>query len=104
MTQLAQAERRTTVLMSTLAAAAVSIAITTTGLFVVTQVGQPAAPGGGTAAGVTRDARLAQGLQAGQAWEAQRRQQSPFDIHRQSVLTQAGIEWQLRYEQTNPNR
>lgn len=76
MTQLQQAERRTTVLTSALVAAVIAIAITVSGMLIAPSfVQQPSSNAGD----VTRDERLDR-AEAG------------------------GLEWQERYEQMYPTR
>ena len=75
MTQLQQAERRTTVLTSALVAAIIAITITVSGMLIAPSFVQPSSNAGD----VTRDERLDR-AEAG------------------------GLEWQERYEQMYPTR
>lgn len=97
MTQLAQAGRRTTVVTSAIVAAAVSAAITISLLLFL-----------GTLSTVSFDspdtARLDRAVEAGRAWERQRLVESPAYYERLHAIEQAGLDWQLRHEMTNPNR
>lgn len=97
MTQLQQAGRRTTVVTSAIVAAAVSAAITISGLLLVPAL---------TAVPFDRPdtAGLDRAVESGRAWQAQRLIESPAYYERLHAVEMAGLEWQLRYEQTNPNR
>lgn len=98
MTQLEQAGRRTTVVTSAIVAAAVSAAITVSGLLLVPAL---------TAAPITdtpNAERFERAVQSGQAWQRQRLVESPAYYERLHAVEVAGLEWQLRYELTNPNR
>jgi hypothetical protein len=75
MTQLQQAERRTTVLTSAIVAAAIAIAITVSGLLIAPNlVADPVTPS------------------------------VPTSDERLDRAEQAGLEWQARYEQMYPTR
>jgi hypothetical protein len=74
MTQLQQAERRTTVLTSAIVSAAIAIAITVSGMLIAPSFVQPS-----NADELTRDARL-------------------------DRAERGGLEWQARYEQMYPTR
>lgn len=100
MTQLQQADRRANVLTSALVAAVVSGTITISGILVVAQFdAAPAAQAAPAAVSATAE-RLAA---AERAWEEQRHQQSADWIRHEGMLEQYGVEWQARYEQTNPH-
>jgi hypothetical protein len=99
MTQYQHADRRTTVLMPALVAAAVSAVITSAG---VLYVAQPTTPTNPQSAPISRTAGA---VAAGILWEAQRDQQSVSGLRRArayEAMLQAGAEWQLRYEQITP--
>ncbi len=98
MTQLQQAGRRTTVVTSAIVAAAVSAAITISGLLLFTALS--AAPISDT----PDQARLDRAVAAGRAWEHQRTIESPFHYERLHAAEQAGLEWELRYEQITARR
>lgn len=93
MTQLEQAGRRTTVLISAAVALVVSIAITISGMLIIPELTRAPA-----LEGVDRYA------ESGRAWQAQRELESSHFRNRLHALVQGEAEWQLRYEQTNPNR
>jgi hypothetical protein len=98
MTQLQQAGHRTTVVTSAIVAAAVSAAITVSGLLIVPAL---------TAVQIedaSNQASLDRAVDAGRAWQRQRMIESPAYYTGLHAAEQAGLEWQLRYEQTNPNR
>jgi hypothetical protein len=99
MTQLQQAGRRSTVLTSAIVAAVVSVAVTISGLLIVPELTR--AP---TVTDAGREARLDRAVAAGLAWQDQRQLESVHYRDHQRLIEQAGIEWQLRYELTNPNR
>ena len=93
MTQLEQADRRTTVLVSAAVALVVSLAITISGMLIIPQL--TSAP---ASEGVDRYADAARG------WQAQRESESSHFRNRLHALVQGESEWQLRYDQSNPNR
>ena len=98
MTQLQQAGRRATVVTSAIVAAAVSAAITISGLLIVPAL---------TAVPITETAqtdRLDRAVDAGLAWQRQRLVESPAYYERFHAAEQAGLAWQLHVELTNPNR
>lgn len=97
MTQLAQAGRRTTVATSAIVAAAVSAAITISALLIVPALTAVPFDGLDTTG-------LDRAVEAGRAWQHQRLIESPAYYEGLHAAEQAGLEWQLRYEQTNPNR
>ena len=99
-TQLQQADRRANVLTAALVAAAVSGTITISGILVAGQLGTAPAPLAAPAVVGSAAERL---IGAERAWEEPRRQQSVDWIRRERMLEQYGVEWQARYEQTNPN-
>lgn len=95
MTQLEQVGRRTTVVTSAIVAAAVSAAITVSGLLLVPAL---------TAAPITdtpNAERLDRAVESGRAWQRQRLVESPAYYERLHAVEVAGLEWQLRYELTN---
>jgi hypothetical protein len=98
MTQLEHTGRRTTVVTSAIVAAAVSVIITISGLLVVPNLtslpGPQADPG--------REARLDRAVDAGRAWQRQRMAESPAYYEGLHRAEQAGLEWQVRSELTNP--
>lgn len=99
MTQLEHAGRRTTVVTSAIVAAAMSATITVSALLIVPAI---------TAAPVSQadsagEARLDRAVDAGRAWQRQRQAESAAyyaGLHR---AEQAGLEWQIRAELTNPH-
>ena len=98
MTQLEQVGRRSTVVTSAIVAAAVSAIITVSGLLIVpalTAMPFPTSPD---------TARMDRAVDAGRAWQRQRMIESPAHYEGLHAAELAGLEWQLRYEQTNPNR
>lgn len=98
MTQLEVAGRRTTVVTSAIVAAAVSAAISISGLLLVPVL---------TAAPINDSpgaSRLDRAVEAGRAWQRQRLVESPAYYDRLHRAEQAGLEWQLRYEQSTPDR
>lgn len=102
MTQLQQAGRRSMVLTSAIVAATVaatvSAIITVSGLLIVptlTAVPFRASPD---------TARMERGVESGIAWQRQRLVESPAYYERLHAVEMAGLAWQLRQEQTNPNR
>ena len=98
MTQLQQADRRVTVMTSAFVAAIISAAITISGLLIVpalTAMPLPATPD---------TARFDRAVEAGQAWQRQRLIESPAYYERLHAAEVAGLEWQIRYELTNPSR
>lgn len=99
MTQLEHAGRRTTVLTSTIVAAAVSTIITVSGLLVVPSLSAAPAPQTDSAS----ELRLDRAIEAGRAWQRQRLAESPVHYERLHLAEQAGLEWQVRSELTNPN-
>jgi hypothetical protein len=98
MTQLQQAGRRTTVVTSAFVAAAVSATITISGLLIVPSL--TTAPG--APVDTAQEARLDRAVQSGRAWQKQRMAESPTYYNGLHAAEQAGIEWQNRYELTNP--
>lgn len=98
MTQLQQAGRRATVVTSALVAALVSAAITISALLVVPALTAMPFPD------AADNARLDRAVDAGRAWQRQRLVESAAYHERLHAAEQAGLEWQLRYELTNPNR
>lgn len=99
MTQLEQAGRRTTVVTSALVAAAVSAIITISGLLVVPTF--TALPG--PQADPAREARLDRAVDAGRVWQRQRMAENPAYYEGLHRAEQAGLEWQVRAELTNPH-
>ena len=100
MTQLEQAGRRTTVVTSAIVAAFVSAAITVSGALIVpAMIASP-----NSTADAPRSERLDRAVDAGQAWQRQRLVESAAHYNGLHAAEQAGLEWQLRYEQTSPNR
>ncbi len=97
MTQLEQAGRRTTVATSAIVAAAVSAAITISALPLIPAL--TAIPFDSP-----DSARVDRAVESGRAWQHQRRVESPAYYEGLHAAEQAGLEWQLRYEQTNSNR
>jgi len=98
MTQLQQAGRRPTVVTSAIVAATVSAIITVSGLLIsstLTAVPFPASPD---------TARMERGVESAIAWQRQRLVESPAYYERLHAVEMAGLAWQLRQEQTNPNR
>ena len=98
MTQLQQAGRRPTVVTSAIVAATVSAIITVSGLLIsstLTAVPFPASPD---------TARMERGVESGIAWQHQRLVENPAHYERLHAVEVAGLAWQLRQEQTNPNR
>lgn len=98
MTQLQQAGRRPTVVTSAIVAAIVSAIVTVSGLLIVpalTAVSFPPSPD---------TARLERAVDAGRAWQRQRLVESPAYYERLHAVEMAGLGWQLRHEQTTPNR
>ncbi|HEX2884322.1 MAG TPA: hypothetical protein VHQ42_07095 [Candidatus Limnocylindria bacterium] len=98
MTQLQQVDRRTAVVTSALVAALVSAVITISGLLLIPQL--TAAPNADT----PDTARLDRAVEAGLAWQHQRLVESPAYWERVHAAEQAGLAWQLRYEQIAPSR
>lgn len=99
MTQLEQAGRRTTVVTSALVAAAVSAIITISGLLIVPTF--TALPG--PEVDPAREARLDRAVDAGRAWQRQQMAESPVYYEGLHRAEQAGLEWQVRAELTNPH-
>lgn len=100
MTQLQQVERRTTVLTSAVVAAVISVVITLSGLLLI-----PALTGVTTSVTDSPNAAsLDRAVDAGRAWERQRQVESAEHYNGVHAAERAGLEWQLRYEQTNPLR
>lgn len=97
MTQLQQAGRSTTVVTSAIVAAAVSTAITISALLLIPAISAASFDSPDTA-------RLDSAVESGRAWQHQRLVESPAYYEGLHAAEQAGLEWQLRYEQTNPNR
>ncbi|HSK47936.1 MAG TPA: hypothetical protein VLA05_08040 [Coriobacteriia bacterium] len=93
MTQMEHVDRRTTVLVSAAVALVVSLAITISGMLIIPQLTSTPA-----SEGVDRYA------EAGRAWQVQRELESSHFRNRLHALAQGEAEWQLRYDQTNPNR
>ena len=93
MTQLEQADRRTTVLVSAAVALVVSLAITISGMLVIPQLTSAPEPAAGD-----RYAEAARG------WQAQRELESSHFRNRLHALVEREGDWQLRHDQTNPNR
>lgn len=93
MTQLEQAGRQATVLTSAAVALVVSLAITISSMLIIPQLTSAPAP-----EVVDRYA------EAVSAWQAQRELESSHFRNHLHALVQGEAEWQLRYEQTNPNR
>lgn len=100
MTHLEQAGRRTTVVTSAIVAAAVSAAITVSAMLIVP--GMTANLGSNE--GPVQNASLDRAVETGRAWQAQRLVESADHYNRLHAAEQAGIGWQLRYEQTSPYR
>ena len=100
MTHLEQAGRRTTVVTSAIVAAAVSAAITISAMLIVP--GMTASLGSNDRP--AQDASLDRAVESGRAWQAQRLVESADYYNRLHAVEQAGLVWQLNYEQTNPNR
>jgi hypothetical protein len=96
MTQLQQAGRRTTVVTSAIVAAAVSAAITVSGLLIVPALSAAQFDDAPSQASLDR------AVQSGQAWQRQRLIESPAYYNGLHAAEQAGLEWELRYEQTSP--
>lgn len=100
MTHLEQAGRRTTVVTSAIVAAAVSAAITISAMLIVPAMTATL----GSNDRPAQDASLDRAVDAGRAWQAQRLVESADYYNGLHAAEQAGLGWQLRYEQTNPNR
>lgn len=97
MTQLQQAGRRTSLVTSAAVAAIAAIAITASALLIIPAL-SPATISPET------DARFDRAVEAGQAWQRQRLMESADYHNRMHAVEQAGLEWQLVNELTNPNR
>jgi hypothetical protein len=101
MAQLPHADRRTTVLLPALVAAAVSAVITVSGVFLL---GAPRVSLGPAAPVISQHQAA---VQSGRIWQAQREQQSIHTIRfnrMRAAAVQSGIDWELRYRQMYPNR
>lgn len=98
MTQLEHAGRRSTVVTSAIVAAAVSAIITMSGLLIIPTL--TAVPG--PQADPAREARLDRAVDAGRAWQRQRMIESPAYYEGLHRAEQAGLEWQVRSELTDP--
>ncbi len=100
MTHLEQTGRRTSVVTSAIVAAAVSAAITISAMLII--------PGITASLDSTdhpvQNGSLDRAVDSGRAWQAQRLVESADYYNRLHAVEQAGLGWQLRYEQTNPNR
>ncbi|HSK93835.1 MAG TPA: hypothetical protein VLA76_07240 [Candidatus Angelobacter sp.] len=96
MTQLQQAGRRVTVVTSALVAAIVSAAITISALLIVPALTAMPFPDS------VDTARMDRAVDAGRAWQRQRLIESPAYYEGLHAAEQAGLEWELRYELTNP--
>lgn len=99
MTQLELAGRRSTVVTSAIVAAAVSAVITISGLLIVPTF--TAAPGPQADPG--REARFDRAVDAGRAWQRQGLAENPAYYEGLHRAEQAGLEWQVRAELTNPH-
>jgi hypothetical protein len=104
-----QADPRSSVLLPALVAAAVSILISVSGVFISTQL-MGSTANRPTATGAS--AQLAAAVDNGRIWEMQRQQQSVDAIRLErarAILfsperTQGNMEWTLRYWETSSDR
>lgn len=94
MTQLEHAGRRTTVVTTAIVAAIVAAVIVISALLIVPAL-SPATLSPGTNPALD---------EAGRVWQQQRLMESADWHNRMAAAERAGLEWQLIYEQTNPNR
>lgn len=97
MTHLEHTNRGSTLVASAIVAASVSAVITVSGLLVVPTL--TAAPRAQSDSAPEAD----RSVDAGRAWQRQRLAESPAYYARLHGSEQAGLEWQVRYELTNPN-